>query len=642
MRTWFVDLKTTYKLALSFGCVLLLTIVIAATGWSAIGMLERSSDRLATIGKLTEASKDLRIERQAYAHNISDAGFKEVVSRLDWLREQQADLQRFKIDFASQRLLTDQQKLTGMYQVTFTDQVTAYTQRAQAAAQLAARADQALQAVGEIEQDLAASSAPELYPGQRSGQFRAITLLDRRVREVRYSLQSYLLSGDTMLEEKATADMASTISELQRRLASASSRDAPILRRAEAALLNYQESISSFQQANLLATRAAETLRGLEDKILETGRELVNMTVANRKATSQQAYHWLFLISALALISCLAAGCIITRQLMKPLQASLLQARRIAGGDLTPTATVRRRDELGQLQASMSNMTIGLRELVGQVQEGALQLHEAARDLTSSAEQTREGIERQSQETRLVATAIVQLTASAQEVATHAAMASHASQNVERAAGDGDVRVNQAIAAVDDLAQEMLQSAAAMDALMRESERIGTVTGVIKAVADQTNLLALNAAIEAARAGEAGRGFAVVADEVRNLARSTQKSVNEIERSVTDLRSRAVQAAARMEASRSRTGHAVNLIQHAGEALKLIGNQVFSMQTMNVQIAAAAEEQSRVAGQVERSVAAVESLSEASVASSQKMSKASAELGKLGEELTSRTSRFKL
>ncbi|WP_409457059.1 methyl-accepting chemotaxis protein [Pseudomonas oryzihabitans] len=287
-------------------------------------------------------------------------------------------------------------------------------------------------------------------------------------------------------------------------------------------------------------------------------------------------------------------------------------------------------------------MTTGLRELVGQVQEGTAQLQGAAQGLTGSAERTREGVERQGQETRLVATAIVELTASAQEVAAHAEMASRTSQQVERAASEGDAQVRQAIRAVDALAQEMLEAGTAMDALLSESKRIGTVTGVIKAVAEQTNLLALNAAIEAARAGEAGRGFAVVADEVRNLARTAQQSVTEIERIVSDLLGRAGQAAARVDASRSQTGQAVILIQQAGEALQLIAEQVTTMQSMNLQIAAAAEEQSRVAGEVERSVHVVEELAQASVDSSQELTTASTELGHLGGELSARIRRFRL
>ncbi len=642
MRTWFKDLKTTHKLALGFGNVLLLTLAIAATGWNTIGMLGRSSDRLVAIGELTEAAKDLRIARLDYSHQASETAANQLAARLRTFSDQQGELQRLGLDPTTERLLGPQSELTGKYGQTLTALVAAYERQGQAAGLLGTRADQALQAVSEIEKNLASSDAPEFYPGQRLGQFRAIGVLDRRLRDVRYSLQRYLLTGDADQQAKADADMAATLAELKRRLVSASARDKPSLDLAEQALVHYQRSIGDFQQARHQVEQAAKTLRGLEDQILLKGRELATQTVAQRDTDSRQAYRWLAVITALALLAGLLAGWLITRLLMQPLRASLLQARRIAGGDLSSVPAVTRRDELGQLQASMGEMTAGLRGLVGQVQEGTAQLQGAAQGLTASAERTREGVERQGQETRQVATAIVQLTASAQEVASHAEMASQTSQQVERAAGDGDARVRQAIAAVDTLAQEMLQAATAMDALLRESERIGAVTGVIKAVAEQTNLLALNAAIEAARAGEAGRGFAVVADEVRNLARSTQQSVTEIERSVADLGDRATQAAACMGTSRSQTDHAVTLIQHAGGALQLIGNQVTTMQAMNLQIAAAAEEQSRVAGEVGRSVAVVEALAEASVTASQEMSTASMELGQLGEELTARISRFRL
>lgn len=642
MGTWFKDLKTTYKLLLGFGSVLLLTLAIAATGWSAIGMLVRSSDRLAAIGELTAAAKDLRIARLDYAGQASEATAGQVKARVATLREQQAALQRLGLDAASQKLLDEQSELAGRYGQTFAEQVTAHERQAQAAALLGTRADQALQAVGEIEQNLAGSDATELYPGQRLGQFRAIGLLDRKVRDVRYSLQSYLLSGDAAQETKATGDMATTIAELQRRLATASSRDAPSLRQAEQALLHYQQSIGDFQAAHREEAKAAETLRLLEDHLLEIGRQLATQTIAQREGDSQNAYGRLAGISLLALLAGLLAGWIITRQLIPPLQASLWQARRIAGGDLSAAVSVSRRDELGQLQASMSEMTTGLRDLVGQVQEGTAQLQGAAQGFTASAERTREGVERQGQETRLVATAIVELTASAQEVAAHAEMASQTSQQAERVASEGDTQVRQAIAAVDSLAEEMLEAGTAMDALLSESKRIGTVTGVIRTVAEQTNLLALNAAIEAARAGEAGRGFAVVADEVRNLARTAQQSVTEIERIVSDVLGRAGQAAARVDASRAQTGQAVTLIQHAGEALRLIGEQVTTMQSMNLQIAAAAEEQSRVAGEVERSVHVVETLAQNSVSSSQELTAASSELGQLGTELAARISRFRL
>ena len=198
------------------------------------------------------------------------------------------------------------------------------------------------------------------------------------------------------------------------------------------------------------------------------------------------------------------------------------------------------------------------------------------------------------------------------------------------------------IAQIERLAAEVARSTDAMSHLQQESNKIGSVMDVIKAVAEQTNLLALNAAIEAARAGEAGRGFAVVADEVRGLAQRTQKSTEEIEGLVAGLQNGTQQVAAVMNNSRSLTDSSVELTRKAGVSLENITRTVSNIQSMNQQIAAAAEEQSAVAEEISRSIINVRDVSEQTATASDETAKSSVELARLGSQLQQMVSHFRV
>ncbi|EJM17950.1 methyl-accepting chemotaxis protein, partial [Pseudomonas sp. GM21] len=215
------------------------------------------------------------------------------------------------------------------------------------------------------------------------------------------------------------------------------------------------------------------------------------------------------------------------------------------------------------------------------------------------------------------------------------------------AAADGEAReggkvVNEAIAQIERLASEVVRSTEAMSVLQQESDKIGSVMDVIKAVAEQTNLLALNAAIEAARAGEAGRGFAVVADEVRGLAQRTQKSTEEIEGLVAALQSGTQQVSAVMNNSRTLTDSSVALTRKAGVSLENITRTVSNIQSMNQQIAAAAEQQSAVAEEISRSIINVRDVSEQTAAASDETAASSVELARLGNQLQMMVSHFRV
>ncbi|WP_371261939.1 methyl-accepting chemotaxis protein [Pseudomonas sp. ML96] len=234
-----------------------------------------------------------------------------------------------------------------------------------------------------------------------------------------------------------------------------------------------------------------------------------------------------------------------------------------------------------------------------------------------------------------------EMTATVQEVARNAEQASHAANDADRQAKEGESAVNDAVQQMDRLAGEVQRSSAAVNQLRDESDKIGSVLDVIKAVAEQTNLLALNAAIEAARAGEAGRGFAVVADEVRGLAQRTQKSTEEIEALIGSLQQGSQQAAGLMDSSRSLTEATVDLTRRAGSRLGEIADAVSAIQAMNQQIAAAAEEQTAVAEEINRSVINVRDISEQTASASEETAASSIELARLGNDLQILVSRFR-
>ncbi|WP_407681671.1 methyl-accepting chemotaxis protein [Pseudomonas berkeleyensis] len=231
---------------------------------------------------------------------------------------------------------------------------------------------------------------------------------------------------------------------------------------------------------------------------------------------------------------------------------------------------------------------------------------------------------------------------SVQDVARNAVETAHAVELTAQDASNGAQIVRKAIEQINSLSGEVELTGEAISALAEESGRIGSMLDVIKSVAEQTNLLALNAAIEAARAGEAGRGFAVVADEVRGLAQRTQQSTQEIEALIAALQQGTLKAVQRMEGSRSLTHNSVELARQAGDALQSITASIGNAQGMTQQIAAAAEQQGAVAEEINRSVLNVRSITEQAYTASEQTSQASLELARLGSTLQNQVQRFRL
>ncbi|MGJ7512931.1 methyl-accepting chemotaxis protein [Pseudomonas baetica] len=270
------------------------------------------------------------------------------------------------------------------------------------------------------------------------------------------------------------------------------------------------------------------------------------------------------------------------------------------------------------------------------------QLAYAADELSAVTEESRGGLARQSDEIHLVATAVTQMTAAVEEVASNAVSTSSASQVASEEAQKGREQAQSAIVAINNMTEELDASAAQVEKLAKNTREIGKVLDVIQSIAEQTNLLALNAAIEAARAGELGRGFAVVADEVRALAHRTQVSTGEIENMIGAVRASADQSVLAMTKSQGLASNTQDLVQAAGRMLENIADRVREINDRNIQIASAAEEQTQVAREVDRSLIKIQNASAESTAGAEKSNASSQELSKLAVSFNQRVAQFRL
>lgn len=310
--------------------------------------------------------------------------------------------------------------------------------------------------------------------------------------------------------------------------------------------------------------------------------------------------------------------------------------------DLTLSANIISNDEVGDLSAAFNRMVSKQAIIVSEVKQHAALLASAAEELSAVTTETNRGVLQQHDAISMVATAMNQMEATVREVALNAEHASSSAEEGNTEAINGQQVVSKTVESIKILASDIQSSAQAVESLKEESVRIGSVLDVINSIAEQTNLLALNAAIEAARAGEQGRGFAVVADEVRVLAQKTQQSTSEIEGAVSSLQSGAEHAVEVMKLSLDKTEHTVEQAGLAGELLNTITRAVSNIHLMNTQIAAASEEQIATSEEINRNITAIGSVSEQTSAGALQTATASGELGKLAETLQALVSQFKV
>lgn len=328
------------------------------------------------------------------------------------------------------------------------------------------------------------------------------------------------------------------------------------------------------------------------------------------------------------------------RQLGAEPEVAAKLAQDISRGELT--TELRESDSpSGSIMAAMLQMASQLKSIVSGIQVTSDQLKDTSRQLATSSEKSIRELRVQKEETEQVATAMNEMTATVSEVARNAQFASEATKTVDLRVIEGGKLVGNSVKSVLDLHHEIEETAAVITQLSLESKEIGKVLDVIRSIAEQTNLLALNAAIEAARAGEQGRGFAVVADEVRTLASRTHMSTEEIRGMIERLQTGVANAVTTMEKSRLEAQHTVSFTKETETILGVIKGSVSEVNDLNIQIATAAEEQSQVADEINRNVIRINEVTDITVTAISQVERCSGELMSLSSDLQEKIAYFK-
>ncbi|WP_345333753.1 methyl-accepting chemotaxis protein [Ferrimonas pelagia] len=357
-----------------------------------------------------------------------------------------------------------------------------------------------------------------------------------------------------------------------------------------------------------------------------------------RQTITQLPFIYVSLALVLALITYL------THILLTPLRQVSAALGQIADGDgdLTQRIAVDHRDEVGQLAEHFNRYVAGLATFMGQLRDVAVDVDQQADNTTASNRDADLALQQQQCQLTQLATAITQMTQSTQEIARHAEQTASAAQQSSQSSEQGKALVNRSGQAVANLAGEIGEATHVVDQLNEHAQAISSILTTIQNIAEQTNLLALNAAIEAARAGEQGRGFAVVADEVRLLSQRTQQSTEEIQSTIETLQSTTHQAVSQMRSSRAQADNSVQATEEANAALSEITDAIALISDMAIQIATAVEEQTQVAAEIHHNTNAVADVSRELAGQSDLRQQRSEVLKQRADELNAEIGRFKL
>lgn len=647
----FANLGMAKKLGVGFVLVLMLTAVVAAIGVWSLQTISQRFDGLKQMSSLNSGLLKVRLLEQEYALHSDPKTVDALHKGVDGLVALATQLKAQSA--ANVPVMNDVEQSLGAYRKAF-DEFVELTQSKELALEMASwSVSSVANNLDVLQAGLSDDGAYALKDtqGKEGAEFieqanqvsQVSKLMLQAMNEARVRLdQSRKASDESAGQGKIEqADQALTQAEALK----SAVKDAgyqTVLNEVAGHIASFSEKLAEYTG---LLSQEKKVYQQLHERAAEVVQRVDQAYAAEDRSMQAELKKNSALIiasSALALLVGLIAAWVITRLIVAPLRSVILVAQKIAAGDLSATVQVTRRDEIGQLMQAMQQMGAGLSNIVSGLQAGIEQLANSAQSLSAVTEQTNLEVSSQKEETEQVATAMNQMTATVHDVARNAEEAALAAQTADGKVETGQQVVRQSMQRIEQLADSATSASSSIESLSAEIQNIGTVLSVIKSVAEQTNLLALNAAIEAARAGEQGRGFAVVADEVRALAKRTQQSTEEIERLVSALRSAAQASVQQIQSSGELVKLAVSDALQTESALGSIAAAVSLIQQMNQQIAAAAEQQSSVAEEINRSVTSIRASADQSSVAMQGNAASSIELAQLGVELKGMVGHFRL
>ena len=616
LATFFGDMSIRSKLAGGFALLLLLTIVVGVVGNQALETYSQRSDIVTMLGQVNTGLTDARVEEKNFllsgdiknvqasrAHGDDVLGITQRIKPLlavntdiNTLESIQADIQQY------QSLMSDVEVNT--------------TQRDEALSNLETKA-RILGSSLKAHSSLFFASA--MFEDMRRAERKFLVERDSS------SVKSYLEDAKRM---QGPLKSASISAEEKAQVAKA--------------LESYSNEFQSVVRLTESGEQLSQDMVTTASRVIGSANSLRERQADNMESNRKQATTLIFGATGIAVLLGILMAYLITRAITSPINHAVAIASEVASGNLSVRIDNNRTDEIGRLMAALATMVSGLRELVRSIESGASNIAASAEELSTVTSQTSDGIHRQKHETDQVAAAMNQMTATVSEIARNAEQAFAIASDAANQATEGEHEVRETVSQVNGLAKEVSQSMEIIQGLQTETANIGTVLDVIKSVAEQTNLLALNAAIEAARAGEQGRGFAVVADEVRSLAQRTQSSAQEIETLVTSLQSSAENSVSAMESSATLASDTLKRATATGASIARITGAVEEIKQYNSQIATASEQQTSVAEEINQNITSIRDVTDQSASSSNQTASSSSELARLGSELQTLVSRFRL
>ena len=632
MKKFLEDRQISTKLGLGFGSVLLLALIVGMVGISGVNTLLNRADKVRLSNDLDDTVVDMQIAREHYVESGSTDDKNELIRRTETLANllktgetlyNGADVKDL-IKQTEQNLLEYQKALTNL-----TNARNKWEDIDNNATTIRRSIfNQYNQTILELRQQNDVENMNTALDVANSWYALTSEINDYVIKKENIPLELVTTRFQAIINKTKNLQLSSDLQSKQQTILS---------------LLNqYEELGKSNPAVNAELVKAQEKLMNLSSSMNDKIDSITSLQEQKSKEDGERVSTLLITVTVIAILMGIFFALLIRHMIVKPMNDVKAAVEKISNGDLTQTLKTDRKDELGQLYNNIGVMSRTLNKLISEVITGVLNLSSTSEQLETISKQGQTMMQSQKDETDQVATAINEMSSTVSEVARNAETAAEATTKTDNIVNQGNLKVSDTAKSIESLASDLTVTSTAMEQLKIRTDNVGNVLEVIKAVAEQTNLLALNAAIEAARAGEAGRGFAVVADEVRGLASRTQSSAKEIEDLIVELQNGAQESLDKMLRSRDLSSKNAEQAKEVLELFANISEQVGYVQDMNNQIATAAEEQSQVSDEINRSVENVRQLADRTAEGSIESVAAVSNLRALSHQLKSLTDRFKI